>query len=148
MVRSGLTTGFAVVSAFIGLMGCVPSVAGEIAIYESLSDVTIGRVFLSPGQRAYLDTRPVVSPKPVRESPPAEPVERKKNPAGYIISSSGQSSVWSQGGFVTREDPSGISFPGDVKVIREDTAEPANLSSTELRKPVSGGKPEAVDNGA
>lgn len=147
MARSGLITGLAAVCAFIGPLSCLSSEAGEISIYESLSDVTIGRVFLSPKQRAYLDTRPVLSPRPVAETPPAAPAERKKDPAGYIISSSGISSVWSQGGFVTREDASGISFPGDVKVTRKETTESSDLSSTEMRKPAPDGKSEAVDNG-
>jgi len=148
MAGSRLKTYIVAVFAVIGLISCVPSVAGEIAIYESLADVTIGRVFLSPRQRAHLDSRPVESPKPVREPAPAEPVERKKNSAGYIISSSGESSVWSRQGFVTKKDASAVAFPGDVKVIRKEIAESSDFSSTELRKPVSGGKPEAVDNGA
>ncbi len=150
MPRRGLTASLAAVSAMIGLIS-VPSSAGEIPIYESLSDVTIGRVFLTPGQRAYLDTRPVMrpvmSPRPVQEAPAPEPVKRKKNPAGYIINGHGESSVWSQRGFVTREDASGISFPGDVKVIREESVEPSDLSSTESRNPSPNGNPDAADNG-
>ena len=147
MPRSGLMTTLAAVLAMIGLTSGSPSAAGEIAIYESLSDVTIGRVFLTPGQRAYLDTRPVMSPRPVQEAPPpGEPEKRKKKPAGYIINGHGKSSVWSQQGFVTREDASGISFPGDIKVERKETVESSDLSST--GSPAPKRKSDAADNGA
>lgn len=147
MARSKLTTGFAVVCASFGLVCGSPAGASDLAIYESLSDITIGRVFLSPKQRAYLDSRPVLSPKPVRETPVTAPAERKKDPAGFIISSTGASSVWSQQGFVAVEDASGISFPGDVKVTRKESIESPDLSSTEIREAVSDGKSESADNG-
>ena len=147
MPRSGMTTTLAAISAMILLTSGSPSLAGDIAIYESLSDVSIGRVFLTPGQRAYLDLRPVMSPRPVQEAPPpGEPEKRKKNPAGYIINRHGESSVWSQQGFVTRDDASGILFPGDIKVIRKETVESSDLSSNE--SPVPNGKSDPADNGA
>jgi len=147
MARSSLTTGLSVICAFFGLVCGSPSAAGEIAIYESLSDVTIGRVFLSPRQRAYLDSRPVMSPKSVPQTPAAAPVERKKDPAGYIISSAGASSVWSQHGFVARDNASGISFPGDVKVTRKETTESPDSSSTKMREAASDSKSDAAENG-
>ncbi len=148
MTRYVLTMSVAMFFAVLGAISCAPAVAGEIAIYESLSDVTIGRVFLTPTQRAYLDTRPVASPKPVQEAPLTEPVKKRKNPAGYIINGSGESRVWSQQGFVNREDASGISFPGDVRILRKETTEVPDSSSTEKSKSLPNSKSDTADNGA
>lgn len=150
MACSRITTALAVICAAIGLVRSMPAVAGEIEIYESLSDVDIGRVFLSPEQRAYLDARPVMSPQQVIEPAPTEPVERKKKSAGYFTSSAGVSSVWSQGGFVTDKDARVISFPGDVQVTRKEPAQTdfSNPSSIEIPKPASSDKEEAADDGA
>ena len=147
MPRSGPGNRLLLYCTIVGLAGNLPSLADEIAIYESLSDVAIGRVFLSPQQRLYLDARPIEAPRAVIERPPAEqPAEEKKNPAGYIISSTGKSSVWSRTGFVTSNDPGRIDFPGDVKIIRRDAGESSDPSHSEVRKPGADGSSDAKDD--
>ena len=107
------------------------AMADDSAVYESFSGVTIGRVFLAPGDRDRLDER--------RLNPPAESAvdvsaangtaqpSRRPASAGYIISSSGRARVWHDGDFVESAEraPQRMAFPGDVTVTRtvpEDTA--------------------------
>ncbi len=97
----------------------------QAQVYESLADVKIGRIFLSPEQRSRLDQRrgkapvasaarvPVARGRVSRSSPDA---------AGYILRSGGPTRVWSNGNFVPADDASGVTFPGDVEVLRK--AEP------------------------
>ena len=143
MARSGPGKRIAVIIAIAWLAGSPPLVADEIAIYESLSDVDIGRVFLSPRQRAYLDTRPIIAPRAVTKLAPTAPVEEKKNPAGYIISSTGNSSVWSRRGFVSNDDPGRVEFPSDIKVIRGGNTGQADSSRDDKLVPVSDGNEDA-----
>ena len=115
---------------------------GDVTIYESLETVSIGRVFLSPEERRWLDARRASEPSavlpprartPVRA--PSEPAPaRTKSPAGYIVSSSGEARVWRDGEFVRSDDRTAvdISFPGDVRVKRHGVdAEPLSQGDRE-----------------
>lgn len=92
--------------------------ADEAPVYESLADVEIGRIFLSPEQRSGLDARrgkvpPVPTAAATRNRNPAK---SSSDAAGYILKRGGQSQVWSRGGFVPSDDVNSVRFPGDVKV--------------------------------
>ena len=99
--------------------------ADETGVYESLADVEVGRVFLSPDQRAHLDERRGKAPVPVAAtSAGTSPVKKKPgNTAGYIVSSSGISRVWSNGDFVAAEEVSKVRFPGDIRITRKNVSD-------------------------
>ena len=116
-----------IAAAILFVCACVtaePAGAADTSVYESLSDVVIGRVFLSRSQRAQLDAGrgsvPIVRPAPTRPVINAPRKKVTRPPAGYIISSSGQTRVWSQSGFIARDPGSSMRFPGDVEVTRTD----------------------------
>lgn len=94
--------------------------AEESPVYESLANVEIGRIFLSPAQRSSLDKRRGSAPPAVSRDAKGTRAAAKSSPdaAGYILRSGGPSRVWSSGGFVPADDVSGVAFPGDVKVVR------------------------------
>lgn len=111
------------------LLVALPAIAyaGDEAIYESLESVAIGRVFLSPAERRWLDARRSSEPAarffpPVRPSgvPPAPAPKESKPPAGYIVSSSGQARVWRNGDFVKSKGRAATDtkFPGEIRVRR------------------------------
>lgn len=110
------------------LLVCMPA-RGEDFVYESISGVTIGRVFLSQRERDQLDDRRQNSPQgesprsgaPSTASPKSKPVQS----AGYIIGRSGRSKFWKDGDFVEVQSDAvrSMSFPGDVKVTRRETIE-------------------------
>ena len=106
------------------LMPCAPAVADEFEVYESLADISIGRVFLSPLERARLDNG---GPPPMvvhEEQPVAPVVKKRRRPAGYFISSSGAAGIWSSRGFVAKGDVDETRFPGDVTIRRTREAAP------------------------
>ena len=118
-----------VVATIAALLVVLPSIAqsGDEAIYESLESVAIGRVFLTPAERRWLDARRSSEPStaffpPVRpgSAPPVAAPTRAKPPAGYIVSSSGQAKVWRNGEFVNSNGKAAIdtAFPGEVRVKR------------------------------
>jgi len=129
-------------------IGCSPAVA-ETDVYESLDDVTIGRVFLAPYQRSFLDSRPaqvVRAPKPAAVQPMKTPRRQPKS-SGYIISSGGKSRVWSKHGFVSTEVSPDMRFPGDV-VIRRKDPEAANDSEPEVAHDIRPAATSPGDSGA
>ena len=68
-----------------------PVAAEDNPVYESLSDVSIGRVFFSTSQRTRLDRlRGSRGPHSVRSQPSAKASSRPGNPdaAGFIVSKS------------------------------------------------------------
>lgn len=90
-------------------------------IYESLADVRIGRVFLSPEQRVRLDDRRGEPPPVSVGDAPANisSTKRDTEAAGFIMSSSGRSRVWLNGDFVATDEVPEVRFPGEVKIIRK-----------------------------
>lgn len=111
--------------------GTVPTatIAEEQAeVYESLDDVKIGRIFLSPAQRSSLDARrgkaPVATEATVAERPAGTArISKSPDAAGYILRSGGPTKVWSNGNFVPADDASAVTFPGDVEVLRKAVPE-------------------------
>ena len=101
--------------------------ADDVPVYESLSGLTIGRVFYSQAERELLDQRRHLPP---RSGPPAvkitgtagKPRINHDDAAGFIKSSSGRSRIWKKGRFVaTSQSPEeAVSFPGEVEVERHD----------------------------
>lgn len=104
------------------LVQCATAVGDEIKVYESLTDVEIGRIFLTPEQRASLDNRrgevPAMAPQEGSDSK-APRKKHSADAAGYIVSSSGKSRVWSNGDFVVADEVSEMIFPGDVQIVRQ-----------------------------
>lgn len=107
------------------LLSGSPAAADQDTVYESLAEVPVGRVFLSRAQRSMLDDgragEPLVQQAPTRPIVQAPPSKKKRRPAGYIVSSTGESRVWSARGFVTTRTEPGMRFPGDVSVTRSET---------------------------
>ena len=106
--------------SMLAVMLSGPAGADEEGIYESLEHIYLGRVFLSPEERAYLDKhRGVQAPAaPSRDAGQRSTVAKSSNAAGYILSSSGRTRVWRNGDFVAAQAPDLLRFPGDVKVTR------------------------------
>lgn len=103
------------------------AVADEAEIYESVDDISIGRVFLTPGQRNLLDVERL-RPRPSAEQShhsesDKQPSSQAPSPAGYIISSRGTQSSWAEGAFSesNRKALRTMTFPGDVRIVRHGT---------------------------
>ena len=98
----------------------VPAQAEEEPAYESLSEVTIGRLFYSPQQRALLDRRRQGRASSSRRLPAAMPENRpgRNDAAGYIVSSSGERKIYANGEFVAGQGNKAVKFPGDIKIVR------------------------------
>lgn len=102
-----------------------PVLAGDPdSIYESLDDVRLGRVFMSPQDRARLDARRTVNNTSQEKLQPADPDTRfgvakpPKPAAGYIKSGNRKPLVWTDGAF-RRAEPSAVeqwSFPGTIRI--------------------------------
>lgn len=134
--------------------GATVAIADDSAVYESISDVAIGRVFLSPQQRQQLNVRRLhperhESSEPAQQSEP-QPAKVKTAPAGYIISNSGESRYWNNGDFVAGSSryAATMRFPGDIVVVRHFAAEATDeetsgKSETERQVPA---KPDAYEN--
>ena len=101
------------------------AVADDSSVYESLSGVHIGRVFLSPAERATLDARRergsdaagAAAGDDTGKSAPA----RAAQSAGYIIGRDGESKVWKNGDFVASGGAEAVKFPGAVDITRHET---------------------------
>jgi hypothetical protein len=112
--------GLFVVISILAIALSSSAAAHEEGIYESLEHIHLGRVFLSPAERTYLDKHRGV-PAPVATSSGTgqrSSAARNNNAAGYIVSSSGRAHVWKNGDFVSTKIPDSVRFPGDVKVKR------------------------------
>lgn len=100
------------------------AVADNSRVYESYDGVTIGRVFLSPAERDYLDARRHLKPGPAGAEPGPDSSEdgddKTPPPAGFIVGPNGKSKVWKEGDFVdagTRTTQT-MAFPGDIEIVR------------------------------
>lgn len=103
-----------------------PSAADQDAVYESLDHIPIGRIFLTPAERARLDSMRGREPIPsgtrrltdnVREPVPGN------DAAGYIVSDSGTTRVWKNGDFVATGSVRDVQFPGLVPVDSQPVAQ-------------------------
>ena len=99
-----------------------PAIANEDGVYESLGHIPIGRIFLSPEERAHLDKirgkAPVQSSR-ARTTRNAPARVTNKDAAGFIVSDSGQTRVWKNGDFVAAASASEARFPGQVRIARQ-----------------------------
>lgn len=118
--------------AILLLMCCVSTVvADDEAVYESIADIAIGRVFMSPQQRQQLDVRRLHPDRYAGAGTPREAgqqeTKHRSPPAGYISSSSGGSRYWNNGDFVAgnSRNSTSMSFPGDVAIVRHAAPEAA-----------------------
>jgi len=96
-----------------------PAIAHEDGVYESLGHIPVGRIFLSPEERARLDKVRGKSPVQSKETRPAGSSGNRvndKDAAGFIVSDSGTTRVWKNGDFVETASVSNVRFPGQVRV--------------------------------
>lgn len=102
----------------------------EKSIYESLPDVTIGRVFFSPEQRARLDKQRqgIFVSAATRSNKKSGRKKSSDKAAGYISSGNGLTRVYANGDFVKSSDSKPLVFPGTVKVVRGADAEDVEAS--------------------
>lgn len=91
-------------------------------IYESLADVSIGKVFFSPDKRQAIDRNRGNTSTAVNSGPSTKR-KQNKDAAGYIVSSNGRAQVYSNGDFVLTKDATSVEFPGQVKVTRSEVAD-------------------------
>lgn len=117
--------------AIAALSGAALAVADEEHFYESLPDVSIGKVFFTPVQRAQLDRRrgsaPVLANRGT--AAPARNQEAVKNDAaGFIISSNGTSKIYTNGDFVKAREIAGVKFPGSVTIVRSQESDEVESS--------------------
>ena len=102
----------------------LPAGADESAVYESIDDLAIGPVFLTPGERRWLDANRHLAPQdvsgPTNASAEAgDDSDEPAEPAGFIINSSGQARRYSDGDFsLSHSSPSSMRFPDDVEIRR------------------------------
>lgn len=104
-----------------GVITTMPQTANadETSVYESLSDVPIGRVFFSPQQRVHLDKKRGATVRGKKVSTSTSAASPKNDAAGFIISASGLKQVYSNGDFVKTARSTAVAFPGDVRVVRQ-----------------------------
>lgn len=93
--------------------------ADDAPVYESLSDVPIGRVFFTPQQRIQLDKNRGVAKHAQPNSTRTGVAATKSDAAGFIISGSGVRKVYSNGDFIETASSAAVAFPGDVRVVRQ-----------------------------
>ena len=124
--------GFFLVVSMLVVVFSRPAGANEEGFYESLEHIHLGRVFLSPEERAYLDRHRGVRAPVVARSPTGQrtTATRNNNAAGYIVSSSGRARIWKDGDFVSAKIPDSIRFPGDVTVTRTADKAPTKTDRT------------------
>ena len=121
----------AVAVLVVVLLATGQSNADDEQFYESLPDVSIGKVFFSPQQREQLDQRRGSAPLAVsRGATTAGGSRRPSNDdaAGFIVSSKGTSKVYANGDFVDVRKRVTVNFPGSVKIVRSQDADEAEAS--------------------
>lgn len=106
------------------LVLAMPAVSDDTAVYESIDDVAIGPVFLTPGERRWLDANRHLAPRGVSSqsseaTETAEDDAEKAEPAGFIINSAGQARRYQNGDFsLSAVSPRSMRFPDDVEIRR------------------------------
>ena len=108
---------------YVLLVVALPAIADEASVYESIEEIPIGRVFLTPGERRWLDANRHL-PQRVASDEPAQATDVEEEvppaiPAGYIINGSGETRRWRDGEFTQSVDaPESMRFPDDVRIRR------------------------------
>ena len=116
-----------VLSRLLMVLLCVPCMADDADdLYESLEDVSLGRVFMTRADRLALDARRSVSMFDAVAEERAD-IETdgkttvdvpRRRAAGYIASGDGSALVWINGGFrrVELTQAERLKFPGTVRI--------------------------------
>ena len=102
-----------------------PATADEVAVYESLSQVSVGRIFFSVSERARLDAQRAGNPAPRSAPRSSSSVRTKSNAddaAGYFVDDQGRAWIYRDGDFVAVADAPKIEFQNDVNVVRVDAS--------------------------
>ena len=102
-----------------------PAAAQDDGVYESLGQIPVGRIFLSPEERARLDKMRGKAPVRSSSSAPTGDTSRRsydKDAAGFIVSDSGKTRVWKNVNFVATSSASDVRFPGQVRVASQTAA--------------------------
>lgn len=111
-----------IISLLLAGLFATPATAHEDGVYESLGHIPIGRIFLSPEERARLDKVRGKAPAQSAGLKPGSEARARatnKDAAGFIISDSGRTRVWKNGDFVAAASASDVRFPGQVRVASE-----------------------------
>ena len=120
-----MTAGFALLTSVSML--CDVAADDQDSIYESLPEVTIGRVFTTPLERARLER--VAPTKHVPDkAPDAHATPRRENghrAAGVIVRDGGARQIYKDGDFVPATTAP-VTFPGRVEVRQIDTDDSAD----------------------
>ena len=92
--------------ALMLLVGCATGMAEEPSVYESLQEIPIGRVFLTPEARRDLDRRRGRAPLPPEPAATASYAKPETDDGfGFIILRDGRSSTWIDGDFRAGDAP-------------------------------------------
>ena len=120
------------------------ALADEMEVYESIDELTIERVFLTPAERRWLDANRGVDRRERRVLRSAtddtvsddDPAPVSDPPAGFIINSSGGEIRWQRGDFVDVDDGTtrSLDFPGDVRIIRHRGAPSEDADTSEEKE--------------
>lgn len=97
--------------------------AEDDGFYESLPNVSIGKVFFSPQQRSTLDQRRGSKTRHGGDAASTDKPEQAKDSgdaAGFIISSKGGARVYANGDFVAARGDDDLVFPSAVRIVRND----------------------------
>ncbi len=120
-----MKTRLPIIVLFASLMAS-PATAHEDGVYESLGHIPVGRIFLSPEERARLDKLRGKAPVQTSSSRSTGNASKRvydKDAAGFIVSDSGTTRVWKNGDFVATSSASDVRFPGQVRVASQAAAQ-------------------------
>ena len=142
------------------VLGCVAAAPVAVAdeLYESLDDLTLGRIFLSQAERERLEARrgivvDAASTGDASDEQAPEPDQSPARPAaGYILARGGRALVWSDGAFrrVTGHVDD-VDFPGAGRIRIERASDRGSPAAARGRamddEPAADGadEPDVVD---
>ena len=112
-----------IIACFLLLLA-MPAASDDSAVYESIDDLAIGTVFLTPGERRWLDANRHLDPRDVATQSNAsadsgDDEADEAQPAGFIINSSGETRRYRNGDFsLSAVSSDSMRFPDDVEIQR------------------------------
>lgn len=126
--------------------------AEETGVYETLDDISIGRVFMTDGERRRLDVKRLETPAAAaptgQEQVPVDGTpEKTSTPAGFIIRSNGEQSQWQGGDFVSNTSTalSSMRFPGEVEITRHEIVDVDTDQTTDSTATTGNGRDDGTD---
>ncbi len=110
--------------------------ADEASVYESVDEIAIGPVFLTPSERRWLDANRHLPRRSASQeqaqSADGDEQRPRATPAGYIINGSGETRRWRDGEFSRSVDSAeAMSFPDDVQIRRHSPRRSADTEAEE-----------------